>query len=106
MGIQVTKLGYGVEVYRCQNKLGYVVEVTELRLCFTFHSIFRFGHVFLVDSGSSVGEIVGHSKPINSVSYKPTRPYRIATCSEDFTSGFFEGPPFKFKQSNKVRICC
>uniref|UniRef100_A0A8C1NR59 WD repeat domain 1 n=1 Tax=Cyprinus carpio TaxID=7962 RepID=A0A8C1NR59_CYPCA len=41
----------------------------------------EFGAVFLWDSGSSVGEIVGHSKIINSVDIKQTRPYRLARGS-------------------------
>lgn len=61
----------------------------------------RFGAVFLWDSGSSVGEIIGHSRPINSVDMRQQRPYRIVTASEDFHVGYFEGPPFKFKQSMK-----
>ncbi|XP_072032774.1 actin-interacting protein 1-like [Amphiura filiformis] len=61
----------------------------------------KFGHVFLFDSGSSVGEVSSHSKPINSVDYKPSRPFRIITGSEDFHVAFFEGPPFKFKLSHK-----
>ncbi|XP_075050766.1 WD repeat-containing protein 1 [Mixophyes fleayi] len=56
-----------------------------------------YGAVFLWDTGSSVGEITGHSKLINSVDIKQTRPYRLATCSDDNCSTFFEGPPFKFK---------
>ncbi|XP_053544091.1 WD repeat-containing protein 1 isoform X2 [Ictalurus punctatus] len=57
----------------------------------------KFGAVFLWDSGSSVGEIIGHSKVINSVDLKQTRPYRLITGSDDNTTSFFEGPPFKFK---------
>lgn len=64
----------------------------------------RFGNVFLWDSGSSVGSVSGHSKAINAVDYKPTRPFRICTASEDSDVGFFEGPPFKFSASNKVSI--
>ena len=62
----------------------------------------RFGNVFLWDSGSSVGNVTGHSKAINAVDYKPTRPFRICTASEDSDVGFFEGPPFKFHHFNKV----
>ena len=58
--------------------------------------------MFLWDSGSTVGEVIGHSKPINSVDYKPTRPFRIVTASEDSGVGFYEGPPFKFKTIHKV----
>lgn len=57
----------------------------------------RFGHVFMAETGTSVGEISGQSKPINSVDFRPTRPFRIVTASEDNTLGVFEGPPFKFK---------
>ncbi|XP_048826244.1 WD repeat-containing protein 1 isoform X2 [Brienomyrus brachyistius] len=57
----------------------------------------KFGAVFLWDTGSSVGEITGHNKIINSVDIKQTRPYRLVTGSDDNCSAFFEGPPFKFK---------
>ena len=58
--------------------------------------------MFLWDSGSSVGTVSGHSKAINSVDYKPTRPFRICTAGEDTDVGFFEGPPFKLNRLNKV----
>lgn len=57
----------------------------------------RFGHVIMADTGTSVGEISGQSKPINSCDFRPARPFRIVTGSEDNTIGIFEGPPFKFK---------
>ncbi|KAL4709121.1 hypothetical protein ACJJTC_014680 [Scirpophaga incertulas] len=57
----------------------------------------RFGHVFMSETGTSVGEISGQSKPINSVDFRPARPFRIVTASEDNTIAVFEGPPFKFK---------
>lgn len=56
-----------------------------------------FGSVFLWDSGSSVGEISGHSKIINSVDMKQTRPYSLVTGSDDYTTVVLDGPPFKFK---------
>uniref|UniRef100_A0A6I8PWJ9 WD repeat-containing protein 1 n=1 Tax=Xenopus tropicalis TaxID=8364 RepID=A0A6I8PWJ9_XENTR len=57
----------------------------------------KFGSVFLWDTGSSVGEISGNIKVINSVDIKQTRPYRLVTGSDDNCCAFFEGPPFKFK---------
>uniref|UniRef100_A0A3P9KJ77 WD repeat domain 1 n=1 Tax=Oryzias latipes TaxID=8090 RepID=A0A3P9KJ77_ORYLA len=57
----------------------------------------KFGAVFLWDSGSSVGELSGHSKLINSVDIRQKRPYRLAAASDDTCGSFFEGPPFKFK---------
>ncbi|XP_054781713.1 actin-interacting protein 1-2 [Prosopis cineraria] len=56
---------------------------------------------FMWDSGTNVGEFDGHSKRVLSCSYKPTRPFRIVTCGEDFLVNFYEGPPFRFKQSHR-----
>ena len=57
----------------------------------------KFGHVFMMETGTSVGEIAGHSKVINSCDFRPTRPFRIITGGEDNIVGIYEGPPFKFK---------
>ncbi|XP_057951829.1 actin-interacting protein 1-2 [Malania oleifera] len=56
---------------------------------------------FMWDSGTNVGEFDGHSKRVLSCAFKPTRPFRIVTCGEDFLVNFYEGPPFKFKQSQR-----
>ncbi|CAH0564079.1 unnamed protein product [Brassicogethes aeneus] len=61
----------------------------------------RFGHVFMSETGTSVGEISGQSKPINSCDFRPTRPFRVVTGSEDNTIAVFEGPPFKFKMTKQ-----
>lgn len=61
----------------------------------------RFGHVFMSETGTSVGEISGQSKSINSCDFRPARPFRIVTGSEDNTIGVFEGPPFKFKMTKQ-----
>lgn len=61
----------------------------------------KYGAAFFWDSGASVGEITGHSKPITTVDFKQTRPYRVATGSEDFQVNWFEGPPFKYKQAHR-----
>lgn len=57
---------------------------------------------FMWDSGSTVGDFDGHSKRVLSCDFKPTRPYRIATCGEDYLVNFYEGPPFKFKLSQRL----
>jgi WD repeat-containing protein 1 (actin-interacting protein 1) len=59
----------------------------------------KFGHVFNADTGTSVGEIMGTSKSINSVDFKPTRPFRAVVASEDASVCYFEGPPFKWKKA-------
>lgn len=61
-----------------------------------FTDTFRWGHCISYDSGNSVGEITGHSNPINSVAIRAVRPYRAATASDDRTIVFYHGPPFKF----------
>ena len=43
-----------------------------------------FAKVFLWDSGSAVGDVSGSTKRVNSCDFKPSRPFRIATASEDF----------------------
>lgn len=59
----------------------------------------KFGSVFAWDAGSTVGEISGHTKTLVSGDFRSARPFRIATCGEDFQTNWFEGPPFKFKKS-------
>ncbi|KAK0573076.1 hypothetical protein LWI29_002644 [Acer saccharum] len=54
---------------------------------------------FMWDSGSTVGDFDGHSRRVLSCDFKPTRPFRIVTCGEDFLVNLYEGPPFKFKLS-------
>ncbi|OMO97219.1 hypothetical protein CCACVL1_04629 [Corchorus capsularis] len=56
---------------------------------------------FMWDSGTNVGEFDGHSRRVLSCAFKPTRPFRIVTCGEDFLVNFYEGPPFRFKQSHR-----
>ncbi|EOY21234.1 Transducin family protein / WD-40 repeat family protein isoform 2 [Theobroma cacao] len=56
---------------------------------------------FMWDSGTNVGEFDGHSRRVLSCSFKPTRPFRIVTCGEDFLVNFYEGPPFRFKLSHR-----
>ncbi|KAL9229267.1 hypothetical protein vseg_004752 [Gypsophila vaccaria] len=58
-----------------------------------------FVRAFMWDSGSTVGDFDGHSKRVLSCAFKPTRPFRIVTCGEDYLINFYEGPPFKFKHS-------
>uniref|UniRef100_A0AC35UDM2 WD_REPEATS_REGION domain-containing protein n=1 Tax=Rhabditophanes sp. KR3021 TaxID=114890 RepID=A0AC35UDM2_9BILA len=57
----------------------------------------RFGHVFLFDTGTSNGNLSGQSRPMTSIDFRPTRPFRLISGSEDNTVAIFEGPPFKFK---------
>ncbi|MQM10780.1 hypothetical protein Taro_043678 [Colocasia esculenta] len=60
-----------------------------------------FVRAFMWDSGTNVGEFDGHSRRVLSCTFKPTRPFRIVTCGEDFLVNFYEGPPFRFKLSHR-----
>lgn len=59
----------------------------------------KFGHAFLADSGSSTGQISGHSKVINAVSIRCQRPFRAATASDDNSIVFHQGVPFKYDKT-------
>lgn len=60
-----------------------------------------FVRAFMWDTGTNVGEFDGHSRRVLACAFKPTRPFRIITCGEDFLVNFYEGPPFKFKLSHR-----
>ncbi|KAJ3475494.1 hypothetical protein NLI96_g11802 [Meripilus lineatus] len=62
----------------------------------------RFGHAFMMDTGSSTGEIMGHSKVPNAVSIRQQRPYRAATAGDDTTIIFYQGPPYKYVKAIKT----
>ena len=64
----------------------------------------KFGHVFLADTGTSNGDVSGQTRPINSCDFRPSRPFRIITGSEDNTVAYYEGPPFMFKGLRSVNI--
>ncbi|GAA5884092.1 hypothetical protein JCM16303_005912 [Sporobolomyces ruberrimus] len=54
---------------------------------------------FNLDTGSSVGEISGHSKPVNAVAIRPNRPFKAVTGSDDFSTCFLPGVPFKYEST-------
>ncbi|KAL2833242.1 transcriptional regulator of RNA polII, SAGA, subunit-domain-containing protein [Aspergillus cavernicola] len=56
----------------------------------------RYGHCITWDSGNTVGEIRGHTQPINSVSIRQQRPLRAAAAGDDMNMVFYHGAPFKF----------
>ncbi|PFH50619.1 hypothetical protein AMATHDRAFT_60749 [Amanita thiersii Skay4041] len=62
----------------------------------------KFGHAFMMDTGSSVGEIIGHNKLINAVSIRPQRPFRAATGGDDGLIIFYHGTPYKYERTIKT----
>ena len=51
------------------------------------------------DTGSKQGDIIGHTKAVTCIAYRPIPPFRIITGGEDFNVCFHEGPPLKFMRS-------
>ncbi|CEH17396.1 WD40 repeat stress protein/actin interacting protein [Ceraceosorus bombacis] len=61
-----------------------------------------FGAFFLADSGSSCGEVTGHSKALNSVAIKPQRPFKAVLTGDDNAVVFYAGVPFKYNSTQSV----
>lgn len=59
----------------------------------------KFAHVFSWNTGTTVGELSGHTATVLSVDMRPQRPFRIATGAEDNAVNFFEAFPAKFSKS-------
>ena len=59
----------------------------------------KYTHTFLVDTGSSVGELNGHSKPVNAVAVRAQRPFRAVTGADDATVLFYTGVPFRYART-------
>ncbi|KAJ7689439.1 WD40 repeat-like protein [Mycena rosella] len=62
----------------------------------------KFGHAFMMDSGSSTGEISGHAKAINAVAMRHQRPFRAATAGDDGLIIFHQGAPYKYDKTIKT----
>ncbi|KAK0458981.1 WD40 repeat-like protein [Desarmillaria tabescens] len=62
----------------------------------------KFGHAFMMDTGSSTGEIIGHSKAINAVAIRHQRPFRAATAADDNLIVFHQGAPYKYDKTIKT----
>ncbi|KAF9586118.1 hypothetical protein BGW38_009478 [Lunasporangiospora selenospora] len=58
----------------------------------------KFAHAFFADSGSSCGEIIGHSKVVNTVAIRQSRPFRAVTGGDDSSIVFSNGVPFVFNK--------
>ncbi|TFL01445.1 WD40-repeat-containing domain protein [Pterulicium gracile] len=61
----------------------------------------KFGHAFMMDTGTSTGEIIGHTKVINAVAIRHQRPFRAATAGDDTQIVFHTGVPFKYEKTIK-----
>ena len=68
---------------------------------------FGFGHLWhrtiravTWDMGSDLGQFSGHSRGVNSVDFRPCRPFRLVSSSDDMLVSFYQGPPFIFDHSD------
>ncbi|THH14402.1 hypothetical protein EW146_g5922 [Bondarzewia mesenterica] len=62
----------------------------------------KFGHAFMFDTGTTTGEIIGHSKAINAVAIRHQRPFRAATAADDSLIVFHQGAPYKYVKTIKT----
>jgi WD40 repeat protein len=51
------------------------------------------------DTGNQLGDVSGPTKRVLSCAFRPSRPFRVVTASEDFGVAHFKGPPFKFDKT-------
>jgi len=58
--------------------------------------------VFPWNTNNKLGELGGASKGFLSCDFKPSRPFRVITGSEDFGVYFYTGPPFKFQSYDRT----
>ncbi|KAJ1017998.1 hypothetical protein NDA13_006606 [Ustilago tritici] len=58
-----------------------------------------FGHAFSFDTGSSVGEVTGHSRQINAVAIRKDRPFRAVTAGDDNNLVLYHGAPYKYNKT-------
>ncbi|KAG0037844.1 hypothetical protein BGZ82_001702 [Podila clonocystis] len=58
----------------------------------------KFAHAFFADGGASCGEIIGHSKVVNTAAIRQSRPFRAVTGGDDTTLVFSNGVPFVFNK--------
>ena len=54
---------------------------------------------FMFDTGSALGEMTGHQKPVTCIAVRPNKPSSCVSGSQDFKVGFYQGPPYKFVKS-------
>lgn len=87
------------EVPICTSVLDIAWDADGKRVCAVGDGKQDRAKVFMWDTGSNLGKVDGHNKPILSVAYRKHRPYKLVTASEDLTLRVFEGPPFKFDHS-------
>ena len=102
----VVKAGKSMHFYisiKIQGK-DKLIQIFVYYAIYLFQLYNRYAAAFLWDSGSSVGDLKGAGKTINSIDIKQNRPYRLITASEDFSTYFYEGPPFKQKDFKTVSL--
>jgi len=59
------------------------------------------GKVFPWNSNNKLGILGGAQKGFLCCDFKPNRPFRVVTGSEDYGVYYYKGPPFKFEASCK-----
>lgn len=58
-----------------------------------------YGCVINANTGSQLGEVMGHTQAVRSCALRVQRPFRLVTAGDDCQHVFYKGPPFKFDHS-------
>ena len=84
----------------------HIFNRSSIQLLYLFILIYRFCVPINAETGTTVGEMRGHTKTVNAVAVRRDRPFRIATASEDQSICFYHGVPYKLnKQMDEVYMC-
>ncbi|KAH0792157.1 actin-interacting protein 1 isoform X2 [Histomonas meleagridis] len=60
-----------------------------------------YGCVINATNGSSLGEVMGHTQPVNTCAVRAQRPFSLVTAGDDSQHVFYKGPPFKFHHTGR-----
>ena len=72
------------------------------RICVVGEGKKQFGRVVMLDTGMNVGEIGYVTSTLNSCSFRPERPYKLAVGGDENQVKFYDGPPYNFVKSDKA----
>lgn len=80
------------------------ISADKKRVCVVGDGKNQFGRVASLETGVDTGSLTCICASLNSCSFRPERPYKLAVGGDELTVKFFEGPPYAFNKSNKAHL--
>jgi len=71
------------------------------RICIAGEGSGVYARVFIADTGSQVGEVSAISRILLTCDFGSLKPLKLVVGGEENLVNIYEGPPFKFKKTNK-----